>query len=131
MKTIPMMQRLVLLAAMAVPAGWATAETPAPATALVEAAGSAEAAGLESADLEAAAKIFQKSCRACHGNKGQGASSYPQLSDKEPEYLADKLIRYRQGEKIGPNSTLMIQSAKKLSDDDIVNLSVYVATAFD
>ncbi len=82
-------------------------------------------------DLEAAEKIFRKSCRACHGNKAQGASSYPKLSDKEPEYIAEKLEIYRSGEKIGPNSILMIQPAKKLSDEDIVNLSVYVATAFD
>jgi cytochrome c553 len=82
-------------------------------------------------DLEAAEKIFRKSCRACHGNKAQGASSYPSLSDKEPAYIVDKLERYREGEKFGPNSVLMIQHAKKLSDSDIVSLSVYVTTAFD
>jgi cytochrome c553 len=86
---------------------------------------------LAAADMEAAEKIFQKSCRACHGNKAQGASSYPKLSDKEPDYIAEKLEIYRRGEKIGPNSILMIQHAKKLSDEDIVNISVYVATAFD
>ena len=82
-------------------------------------------------DLEAAEKIFHKSCRACHGNKAQGAASYPKLSDKEPRHIAEMLERYRSGEKIGPNSILMIQHAKKLSDEDIANLSVYVATAFD
>jgi cytochrome c553 len=82
-------------------------------------------------NMEAAEKIFRKSCRACHGNKAQGAASYPKLSDKEPDYIAEMLERYRSGEKIGPNSILMIQQAKKLSDEDITNLSVYVATAFD
>ncbi|WP_299826659.1 c-type cytochrome [uncultured Roseobacter sp.] len=82
-------------------------------------------------DLEAAEKIFRKSCRACHGNKAQGAASYPKLSDKTPEYIAEKLKIYRSGEKIGPNSILMISHAKKLSDEDIANISVYVATAFD
>jgi cytochrome c553 len=82
-------------------------------------------------DLAAAEKIFKKSCRACHGNKGQGASSYPKISDKEPDYIAEKLERYRAGEKFGPNSVLMIQQAKKLSDADIASLSVYIATAFD
>lgn len=82
-------------------------------------------------DFEAAEKIFRKSCRACHGNKAQGAASYPKLSDKEPEHIAEMLERYRAGEKIGPNSILMIQHAKKLSDEDIANLAVYVATAFD
>lgn len=98
-------------------------------------AGSADAAGtvgvVQEVDLATAEKIFQKSCRACHGNKAQGVSSYPKLSDKEPKYIADKLERYRAGEKIGPNSVLMIQQAKKLSDENIASLSVYVATAFD
>ena len=86
---------------------------------------------VEEVDLEAAEKIFKKSCRACHGNKGQGAASYPKISDKEPEHITEMLERYRSGEKIGPNSILMIQHAKKLSDADIANLSVYVTTAFD
>ncbi|MGP6088852.1 c-type cytochrome [Antarctobacter jejuensis] len=85
----------------------------------------------EEVDLAAAEKVFRKTCRACHGNKAQGVASYPKLSDKEPEYIAEKLEIYRSGEKIGPNSILMIQHAKKLSDEDIANLSVYVATAFD
>ncbi len=89
------------------------------------------AGSTQGVDLEAAAGIFQKSCRACHGNRAQGASSYPSLSDKEPDYIADKLERYRAGERIGPNSVLMIQSAKKLSDEDIAGLAVYVTTAFD
>jgi cytochrome c553 len=82
-------------------------------------------------DMESASNIFRKSCRACHGNKAQGAASYPSLADKAPEHIAEMLRRYRSGEKIGPNSILMIQHAKKLSDEDIINISVYVATAFD
>ena len=82
-------------------------------------------------DSEAAEKIFRKSCRACHGNKGQGASSYPNIAELEPEYVAEKLIRYRDGEKFGPNSVLMIQHAKKLSDEDIANLAIYVTSAFE
>ncbi|MEL6464641.1 MAG: c-type cytochrome [Pseudomonadota bacterium] len=82
-------------------------------------------------DADSAAKIFQRSCRACHGNKAQGASSYPALADLDPSYIANQLERYRAGEKIGPNSILMISHAKPLSDEDIVNISIYVATAFD
>jgi cytochrome c553 len=89
------------------------------------------AGSTQAVDLEAAAAIFQKSCRACHGNRAQGASSYPSLSDKDPEYIANKLERYRAGERFGPNSALMIQHAKKLSDEDIASLSVYVTTAFE
>ena len=86
---------------------------------------------VEDRDLDAAENIFKKTCRACHGNKAQGVSSYPSLSDKEPDYLVEKMEIYRSGEKIGPNSILMIQHAKKLSDEDIANLAVYVTTAFE
>lgn len=85
----------------------------------------------ENVDLEAAEKIYDRVCRACHGNKAQGVASYPKLADKEPEYIAEKLEIYRSGEKIGPNSVLMIQNAKKLSDEDIAGLAVYVTTAFE
>jgi len=86
---------------------------------------------LDDVDLEQAAKIFKRNCQACHGNKAQGVASYPKLSDKDAAYIAEKLEIYRSGERIGPNSVLMIQNAKKLSDDDIAGLSVYVTTAFD
>lgn len=85
----------------------------------------------DSADFAAAEKIFKKSCRGCHGNRAQGAASYPKLSDMAPDDIARKLELYRAGEKIGPNSILMIQQAKRLSDEDIANISAYVATAFD
>ena len=80
------------------------------------------------ADLEAAAEVFKKNCRACHGNKAQGASSYPKLSDKDPVYIAEKLELYRAGTRIGPNSALMIGAAKKLSDEDIANLADYIGS---
>jgi cytochrome c553 len=82
-------------------------------------------------DLAAAERIFQRSCRACHGNRAQGASSYPSLADKEPEYLVEMLERYRAGERIGSNSVLMIQAARGLTDEDIAGLAVYITTAFD
>ena len=86
-------------------------------------------------DAEAAAAgaepIFKRSCRACHGNNAQGAASYPGLADLEADYVAEKLVAYRAGERFGPNSIVMIQHAKPLSDEDIGNLAVYVTTAFD
>ena len=122
-----MVKSCVLAASILCVGSIAWAESHATQAATTEEAGLTE----EAVDLAAAEEIFRKSCRACHGNKAQGAASYPKLSDKEPEYIAEKLERYRSGERIGPNSILMIQHAKKLSDEDIANISVYVATAFD
>ncbi|WP_299967750.1 c-type cytochrome [uncultured Roseobacter sp.] len=124
-----MLKTHVLAAVMLVFGGasWAGSH----ATDTTAAADTDASAPAETVDLEAAERIFRKSCRACHGNKAQGAASYPELADKTPEYIAEKLEIYRSGEKIGPNSILMISHAKKLSDEDIANISVYVATAFD
>lgn len=88
-------------------------------------------AAMEDVDLEAAETLFSRNCRACHGNKAQGVASYPKLSDKTPDYIAEKLEIYRAGERVGPNSVLMIQNARDLSDQDIANLAAYVTTAFD
>lgn len=85
----------------------------------------------DEAALERAEKIFGRKCRACHGNRAQGVASYPRLSDKNAAYIADKLATYRAGKRIGPNSVLMIQNAKGLSDKEISGLAVYISTAFE
>ncbi|NNF92458.1 MAG: c-type cytochrome [Boseongicola sp.] len=128
-----MMQRLAVTAIVSLWAlsAWAESHATDEATDPAETVGEEMAAMMEDADLEAAEKLFKRTCRACHGNKAQGVASYPKLNDKEPEVIVEKLRIYRSGEKIGPNSVLMIQNAKKLSDEDIANLSVYIATAFD
>ncbi|MCE0507325.1 c-type cytochrome [Roseivivax sp. GX 12232] len=83
------------------------------------------------ADTAQGEKAYQAVCRNCHGPKAQGVASYPRLSDKEVAYLVDRLETYRSGEKIGPNSMLMIPHAKELSDEEILNIAVYVTTAFE
>lgn len=123
-----MLRNAVLAAALAMACSAAQAESVA--TGNSGSAGTGATPISADIDLEAAAKIYSRSCRACHGNRAQGASSYPRISDKDPEYISDKLVRYRAGEKFGPNSVLMIQHAKKLSDSDIASLAVYVTTAF-
>ena len=79
-------------------------------------------------DIPAGEALFKKVCRACHGPTGKGLASYPKLAGHPPEYLIDKLERYRKGEKFGPNTMLMAPRAKKLSDDDIVNISHFIAS---
>ena len=70
--------------------------------------------------------VYQSVCKNCHGPKAQGMASYPKLNDKDADYIAGLLIRYRDGEKIGPNSALMIPH-----DEEIAGLALYVTTAFD
>lgn len=79
-------------------------------------------------DLEAGEKLYKKECRGCHGPTAKGVSSYPKLREQTIEYLVDKLERYRAGEKFGPNTPLMAPRAKKLSDDDILNISTFIVS---
>ena len=81
-------------------------------------------------DIDAGGKIYQKNCRACHGKTGKGLASYPKLAGQDPEYLIDKLTRYKAGERFGPNTALMAPQAKKLSKEDIANIAHYIATSF-
>ena len=56
-----------------------------------------------------------------------GLASYPRIGGKEISYLTKRLETYRAGNKVGSNSDLMIMNAKKLSDDDIADLTTYLS----
>lgn len=128
-----MMKHLVMAAAVGMWGSMATADSHQAETLKEPAAfdPSAAIAIIDRIDLQASEKLFKRICSACHGKKAQGVASYPKLNDKGAEYLAEKLEIYRSGEKIGPNSILMIQNAKGLSDVEIMGLAAYVSTAFD
>ena len=80
-------------------------------------------------DAVAGDKRYHQSCHACHGPAGKGVSSYPKISGNPVEYTREKLQAYRSGQKIGPNSGLMIMMAKPLTDEEIENLSGYLKDA--
>lgn len=87
-------------------------------------------ATLQAADLEAGKAKYQ-TCAACHGLAGQGQAIFPALTGKDADYLADKLKSYRAGEQVGPNTPLMTPHASTLSDEDIDNVSAYIAEEFN
>ena len=82
-----------------------------------------------SGDKEAGEARYKKTCINCHGPAGKGVASYPKISGKEVSYTKSKLETYRDGIKVGPNSGLMIMMAKPLTDEEIVNLAVYLKDA--
>lgn len=82
-----------------------------------------------SGDKEAGAARYKKSCINCHGPAGKGAASYPKISGKEVSYTRKMLETYRDGIKVGSNSSLMIMMAKPLTDEEITNLSAYLKDA--
>lgn len=70
-------------------------------------------------------------CIACHGAQGQGQAVFPKIAGNTAEYIAEMLVRYRAGETVGGDTALMAPNARGLSDQDIADLSVYVATFED
>lgn len=92
---------------------------------LVALFGSSQAQAEDLVDGEA---LYKKNCRACHGPTAKGMASFPKLVGHPAEYLVDRLERYRAGERIGPNTSLMALNAKNLSDDDIAKLVTFIVS---
>jgi len=82
-----------------------------------------------SGDKEAGEARYNETCINCHGPAGKGVASYPKISGKEVSYTKLKLETYRDGVKIGPNSSLMFMMAKPLTDEEIANLAAYLKDA--
>jgi cytochrome c553 len=89
--------------------------------------------GVEAAragDVAAGEARYAQTCANCHGKSGRGMASFPSIKGRAPDYIADKLTRYRAGEKIGPNALLMIPMASELTDEEIANLAAFVSSTF-
>lgn len=104
-------------------------EASADSAALEGAAGGATA--LADADLDAGEEIFRQGCRNCHGPRAQGMASFPRLAGLDAEHLLGRLQQYHAGERVGPGSPLMIPVAKALSEDEMRDVSAYIASAFN
>tara|TARA_R110001592_G_scaffold16354_1_gene69618 strand:- start:113 stop:430 length:318 start_codon:yes stop_codon:yes gene_type:complete len=81
----------------------------------------------QAADAEAGKSLFASNCAQCHGPTAKGMASFPNLTGRDADYIQSRLKTYRAGEKVGPNSSLMIPNARNLSDDDIANLSAFLS----
>jgi len=80
-------------------------------------------------DSQAGEERYNQTCVNCHGTAGKGVASYPKISGKEISYTKSMLEKYRDGIKVGPNSSLMIMMAKPLTDEEIANLAAYLKDA--
>ncbi|WP_238381109.1 c-type cytochrome [Alkalilacustris brevis] len=89
------------------------------------------AASIEAGDIATGESMFADSCAQCHGRAGRGMASFPSIAGKNAEYISGKLVRYRAGETIGPNSALMRPVAAELSDEDIANLAAFISTGLE
>ena len=68
-------------------------------------------------------------CAACHGPQGQGGIG-PALAGQSADDIISKLMHYKMGHPIGPQSAMMYPQAKGLTDGQIGMIGVFVQEGF-
>jgi cytochrome c553 len=67
-------------------------------------------------------------CSICHGADLNGLGPVPGIAGRSPSYIMRQLWDFRQGSRQGVWSPLMKQVVAGLTQDDMLNLSAYVAS---
>ena len=68
-------------------------------------------------------------CSICHGADLHGIGDVPGIAGMHPIYLVRQLYAFKNGNANGGLDQLMKQVVEKLTDDDILNVAAYVASA--
>ena len=102
---------LLIAAAVAVPTFSAQASGPAAAA---------------KADVAKGQASYAAICAACHGPDGNSAlPANPKLAQQHPQYLAKQLAEFKSGKRA---NGVMMGMASALSDEDMKNVSAWLAT---
>ena len=75
---------------------------------------------------EALAK--QLHCSVCHGANLEGLGPVPTLAGRSPSYMARQLFDFQTGARHGLWSDLMKPVVAKMTNDDLVNITAYMAS---
>jgi cytochrome c553 len=67
-------------------------------------------------------------CASCHGEGLKGSEKFPALAGRSPSYLARQLYDFQHFTRVGPGSLLMRPVVQKLTEEDILNITAYVAS---
>jgi cytochrome c553 len=67
-------------------------------------------------------------CSICHGDALKGLGNVPRLAGLHPIYIARQLYLFKDGSRNGVDAQLMKKAVAQLTDEDIVNLSAYLAS---
>lgn len=67
-------------------------------------------------------------CAACHGEGLKGNGYFPPLAGRSPSYLARQLYDFQHFTRNGPGAQLMQPIVEKLTEDDILAITAYVAS---
>lgn len=66
-------------------------------------------------------------CRTCHGPDLRGLGVVPRIAGRSPSYIFRQLYDFKQGQRASLGSALMKQTVAKLTEDDMLSLSAYLA----
>jgi cytochrome c553 len=67
-------------------------------------------------------------CTACHGVDLKGLGPVPRIAGRSPSYLARQLYDMQHGNRTGAWTPLMAPVVSKLTEDDLLNASAYLAS---
>jgi cytochrome c553 len=67
-------------------------------------------------------------CTTCHGDGLRGLGNVPRIAGLHPIYVARQLMYFKEGARNGIDAALMKKTTAGLTDDDIIDLSAYVAS---
>jgi cytochrome c553 len=67
-------------------------------------------------------------CAACHGEGLKGHENFPSLAGRSPSYLARQLYDFQHFTRVGPGAQLMQPVVQKLSEEDILDITAYIAS---
>ncbi len=67
-------------------------------------------------------------CGVCHGADLKGIGPIPPLAGRSPSYLARQIYDFQHGARHGSWSPLMKKAVEKLNDEDIVDITAYIAS---
>ncbi len=67
-------------------------------------------------------------CDICHGESLNGLAMVPAIRGRSPSYIARQLTDFQHGTRHGASAPLMQAVVEKLTADDILNLSAYLAS---
>lgn len=124
MSTFTALITATVLAVSSLPS-FAAAEKAAEAKAESQATAKAAPVKVAKPDLVKGEASFTAVCAACHGADGNsGTPVNPKLSQQHPEYLVKQLQEFKSGKR---NNAIMKGFATALSDEDMKNISYWVA----
>jgi cytochrome c553 len=67
-------------------------------------------------------------CATCHGDALRGLGNVPRLAGLHPIYIARQLYLFKDGSRNGIDAQLMKKAVARLTDEDILQISAYLAS---